>query len=85
MARQSSKELEEGVVTASENADPEYLEVTDLPAAFEKRGTEFDVRDMNRMGKLPELRVRLPRVSWLNMRLTASSVTFVSPPFSAIQ
>jgi len=85
MALQSSKESEAGVLTASENADPEYPEATDLPAAFEKRGTEFDVRDMNRMGKLPELRVRLPCVSWLNMRLTASSATFASPPFSAIQ
>jgi choline transport protein len=25
----------------------------------EKRGTEFDTRDMNRMGKLPQLRVGL--------------------------
>lgn len=27
------------------------------PATSEKRGTEFDTRDMNRMGKLPQLRV----------------------------
>jgi len=27
------------------------------PATPEKRGTEFDTRDMNRMGKLPQLRV----------------------------
>jgi len=27
------------------------------PAMFEKRGTKFDDRDMDRMGKLPQLRV----------------------------
>jgi hypothetical protein len=66
MLSQSPKELEAAVVTASLHADPAYLEVADLPAALEKRGTEFDVRDMNRMGKLPQLRVRIPRVSQLN-------------------
>ena len=36
-------------------------EVVDLndPVVLEKRGTEFDGWDMHRMGKLPQLRVRI--------------------------
>jgi len=46
-------------VTSADDSCPEPLDAND-PAAEEKRGTEFDGRDMNRMGKLPQLRVGVP-------------------------
>lgn len=47
-----------GVIAADavDFADAEFLDARD-PVALEKRGTDFDGRDMKRMGKLPQLRV----------------------------
>jgi hypothetical protein len=44
------------VVLEGEVGLPEGQDV----ATSEKRGTVFDHRDMNRMGKAPQLRVELP-------------------------
>jgi hypothetical protein len=56
----SSKET--GSVVDAEAAvndfDVNFFDIRD-PASLEKRGTEFDGRDMNRMGKLPQLRVTI--------------------------
>ena len=57
MFDQSLKEPSSDVVAQQGDGDPEVLDGND-PAALEKRGTEFDNRDMHRMGKLPQLRVR---------------------------
>jgi choline transport protein len=42
-----------------QGADTDLLEPGDR-AASEKRGNEYDSRDMDRMGKLPQLRVKSP-------------------------
>jgi hypothetical protein len=54
MVSQSSKEVESAIEATA--VDENGLDLND-PVAREKRGTEHDGRDMNRMGKLPELRV----------------------------
>jgi hypothetical protein len=51
------------------------------PATSEKRGTEFDTRDMNRMGKLPQLRVRL----LFALRRCALTEAFTSGTFASHQ
>jgi len=54
MHSQSSKEADNGILSISAE---ESAHASLDPVEAEKRGTEFDGRDMNRMGKLPELRV----------------------------
>lgn len=52
MHSQSLKEAESAIQPTPADHDSDLVD----PVAMEKRGTEFDGRDMNRMGKLPELR-----------------------------
>ncbi|CZR58632.1 related to HNM1-Choline permease [Phialocephala subalpina] len=69
----SSKETG-GVIEAEPvDFDPEFLDVRD-PVVLEKRGTEFDGRDMNRMGKLPQLRrtFRFPSIFGYSVVLGAT-------------
>jgi hypothetical protein len=62
MSRQTlkvaSKETKGDVVAHEDETDPDSMAAYD-PAFKEKRGTKFDGRDMDRMGKVPQLRVRL--------------------------
>ncbi|KAF8846794.1 amino acid transporter [Acephala macrosclerotiorum] len=69
----SSKEIG-GVFEAEPvDFDPEFQDVRD-PVALEKRGTECDGRDMNRMGKLPQLRrtFRFPSIFGYSVVLGAT-------------
>jgi hypothetical protein len=69
-----------GAVLEGSSSNVDVLEGAD-PAISEKRGTEFDTRDMNRMGKLPQLRVSfLFALSRGALTETFTSGTFASHP-----